>query len=79
MFRFVDTHCNIPNILQKLKFEPNPLGFQKFSRDYLPKEFEACISVASDSESRPQTLDLARNVDNIFGAFGIHPLYGGED
>lgn len=37
----------------------------------------ACISVASDMASHQDTLDLLK-CDNVYGAFGIHPLYAYE-
>jgi Tat protein secretion system quality control protein TatD with DNase activity len=78
MARFVDTHCNIPNILQKFKLYPSAENFTKFSKEHFPTQFESCISVSSDSESHSDTLQIISTTTNIFGAFGIHPLYAGE-
>jgi TatD DNase family protein len=39
---------------------------------------DAVISVASDTDSRLGTLQLINSVPNIYGGFGIHPLYAKE-
>jgi Tat protein secretion system quality control protein TatD with DNase activity len=70
---FVDTHCNIPNVLSKL-------GFATFAElERLLTQVNSCLSVSSDSPSHEATFQLLEQVDahdnNIFGCFGIHPLY----
>ena len=87
LFRFVDTHCNIPNIIQKLKLpSSNVSSFSKLQLDYFSPllasspcalECEKIISVSSDSESQSETLKLIESEPRVYGAFGIHPLYAG--
>eukprot|EP01114_Cavostelium_apophysatum_P023872 TRINITY_DN9138_c0_g1_i1.p1 TRINITY_DN9138_c0_g1~~TRINITY_DN9138_c0_g1_i1.p1 ORF type:complete len:273 (+),score=27.24 TRINITY_DN9138_c0_g1_i1:1-819(+) len=74
--KYVDTHCNIPNILQKFKLTPNVTNYAKFRSESFPANCEAVLSVASDSESQQATLDLIDKDPLVWGAFGIHPLYG---
>jgi len=84
--KYIDTHCNIPNILTSFKL----LGasnqnsaqteitskFAEFHRDHIKDEqLEAIISVASDAESQLDTKLLATSTDKIYGVYGIHPLY----
>lgn len=40
-----------------------------------PSPPESCVSVSSDAPSQNATCELMDNTENIFGAFGIHPLY----
>ncbi|PRP88267.1 hypothetical protein PROFUN_03376 [Planoprotostelium fungivorum] len=86
MTSYVDTHCNIPNILTKLNLLGNSNGtttqteiieaFAKMKQDVIKdKKLEAIVSVASDSESQLDTMHLIDNVSEAFGVFGIHPLY----
>jgi Tat protein secretion system quality control protein TatD with DNase activity len=84
-FKYVDTHCNLPNILQKLKLDVNESSFFKLKTEQfskytskVPAEFEGCISVSSDAASQDETLQLMDKIDCIHGAFGIHPLYAGN-
>eukprot|EP01117_Protostelium_nocturnum_P003634 TRINITY_DN14919_c0_g1_i1.p1 TRINITY_DN14919_c0_g1~~TRINITY_DN14919_c0_g1_i1.p1 ORF type:complete len:293 (+),score=109.04 TRINITY_DN14919_c0_g1_i1:92-880(+) len=50
--------------------------FAEFKSKHLDDDrFEAILSVASDSESQLDTHFLMKNRSEIFGAFGIHPLY----
>jgi len=80
MLLYVDTHCNWPCILKKLSFHS---GKQKLSERFLDVHkrvlqevpFEGCISVSSDVETQQDTLSLINDVDCIYGAFGMHPLY----
>lgn len=51
-------------------------SWNRFEQETLaPTGFSKAISVASDTESRSATLQLASGSDSIFAAFGIHPLY----
>src|SRR5690348_15050883 len=68
--RFVDTHCNIPNILQKFNLEVTPETFLDFKQKHFGDQFEKCVSVASDAASQKATADLMANVECISGAFG---------
>ncbi len=122
--KYIDTHCNIPNILQKLcptipllplspTYQANTLTNNNKSNNSIADPthsshpsisqlfetelqnkllvsptkssnlssglFEGCISVASDRASQQATLQLREEVPNIWGAFGIHPLYAGKN
>lgn len=83
---YIDTHCNIPNILQKIQLPVSKESFEKLRSQFvftsskkhnLSIEFEKCISVSSDAPSEEDTFNLIQSVDSIYGAFGIHPLYAG--
>lgn len=87
--RFIDSHCNLPNVLHQLKLSPSVTATPSTHANFLignsfrellktkleSTGFEGCISVSSDFESQQQTLDLMDQVDCVHGAFGIHPLY----
>ena len=79
MLRYIDTHCNLPNIIEKLKLPQGTSSFLQWRKENLSDHFEGCISVASDSASQPQTIELINNVNDIYAAFGIHPLYAGRN
>jgi len=49
--------------------------YLEFSKRYPLEQLEGCISVSSDSPSRPDTIRLINKFPNIHGVFGIHPLY----
>jgi TatD DNase family protein len=76
--KFIDTHCNIPNILQKIFLNSNDILKKKIyelKNNSFGPFFEGCISVSSDVESQKETLKLIEEEEDIWGAFGIHPLY----
>jgi len=74
---YVDTHCNLPNILKNLGV-PSFRDYQSAYLSTCDTTCEAFVSVASDSGTRPQTLELINIEKSIFGSFGIHPLYAKE-
>lgn len=76
VLKYVDTHCNIPNILEKFNLKPSSDSFHQLSKQHFPTSFESCVSVASDSHSQADTYALSTE-ENIYCAFGIHPLYAG--
>lgn len=74
---FIDTHCNIPNILEQLKLG----SFSELREIIKPvygEQFLGCLSVSSDSQSRPRTKELMESEQMIWGCTGIHPLYAEE-
>eukprot|EP01130_Rhizamoeba_saxonica_P018490 TRINITY_DN9273_c0_g2_i1.p1 TRINITY_DN9273_c0_g2~~TRINITY_DN9273_c0_g2_i1.p1 ORF type:complete len:313 (-),score=54.92 TRINITY_DN9273_c0_g2_i1:12-950(-) len=80
---YIDTHCNIPNILEKC--DKSIDEFSNFKDEVISAvhhqegvHFEGCISVASDNATRDSTVHLMNNENEIYGAFGIHPLYARE-
>jgi len=72
---YVDTHCNIPNILEKFKLS----SFNELKDQHIKKvkneEFQGCLSVSSDSPSRSDTLKIVDMEPLVWGCCGIHPLY----
>ncbi|KAL7716853.1 Hydrolase TatD family protein [Entamoeba marina] len=70
MNTFYDTHCNIPNVLDKLKLNDyddltNHVNNTISSHPQHPS-FKGCISVASDIESHQSTKDLEDFVHTVF-------------
>lgn len=80
---FVDTHCNVPNVLRALNVDYKDAGqtwhslLPHFPSPSAPWTLAGCISVSSDMESHFDTLELMK-CENVYGAFGIHPLYAYE-
>ena len=37
---YIDTHCNIPNILEKFQLKPTPIDYNNLKANHFPKEFE---------------------------------------
>ncbi|HKP97645.1 MAG TPA: TatD family hydrolase [Fibrobacteria bacterium] len=87
---FIDTHCHLDQILERLKLP----GFPEFKSAYLsgpsaggsgagaePARFGGCITISCDPDSIGPALALMRE-DGVHGAFGIHPhdakAYGPE-
>jgi TatD DNase family protein len=82
---FIDTHCHLDSILDKLELP----DFPAFRARYLAEEtgqagdagFGGCITISCDPDSIDAALALMRN-ELVHGAFGIHPhdakAYGPE-
>ncbi len=74
---FIDTHCHLDNILQKLEMP----DFPAFRSRFLPADFGGCITISCDPDSIDAALALMRE-PLVHGAFGIHPhdakAYGPE-
>jgi TatD DNase family protein len=65
---FVDTHCHLDNILNRLKLA----SFGAFKNQFLPDSCEACLTVSCAPDSINPVLTLLEE-SMVFGAFGIHP------
>lgn len=74
LLRYIDTHCNIPNILQKMKAP----SYAALRKDHFPSNCEGAISVASDAASQADTLKIIEEESDVHGVLGIHPLYAKE-
>lgn len=80
---YTDTHCNVPNVLKALSVDPKEVQDWVTLTSSFPvpsghkSTLGACISVSSDLESHTDTLELLK-CQNVYGAFGIHPLYAYE-
>jgi Tat protein secretion system quality control protein TatD with DNase activity len=79
---FVDTHCNVPNVLQALSVSEPDLNWETltslFPATKPSTKLRAILSVSSDRASNDATLKLLDQCENVYGAFGIHPLYAYE-
>jgi TatD DNase family protein len=65
---FIDTHCHLDSILERLGLP----DFPSFKAAHLPGDFEACITISCDPQSIDAVLAL-QTQDGVYGAFGIHP------
>lgn len=74
---FIDTHCHLDQILERLKLA----DYQAFKSAFLPADFGGCITISCDPDSIGAALALMRE-DGVYGSFGIHPhdakAYGPE-
>eukprot|EP01127_Copromyxa_protea_P013621 TRINITY_DN3689_c0_g1_i2.p1 TRINITY_DN3689_c0_g1~~TRINITY_DN3689_c0_g1_i2.p1 ORF type:complete len:283 (-),score=49.95 TRINITY_DN3689_c0_g1_i2:27-875(-) len=80
---FVDTHCNVPNVLDALSISLENLTWSSLTTHFASQskghqaKLTGILSVSSDRASTQATLNLL-SCDNVYGAFGIHPLYAYE-
>ncbi len=65
---FIDTHCHIDDILERLKIG----SFPELRNQFFPPEFQGCVTISCDPNSIEITLKLLEEED-VYGAFGIHP------
>jgi len=65
---YIDTHCHIDDVLQRLKID----SYNELRQRFFPPEFVACISISCDPEAISPTLALMEE-ESVYGAFGIHP------
>jgi TatD DNase family protein len=65
---YIDTHCHLDSILEKLATP----DFPDFRSRFLPDNFGGCITISCDPRAIGPTLALMRQ-DGVSGAFGIHP------
>jgi len=65
---FIDTHCHIDSVLERLKIDSYP----ELRARFFPPEFVACITISCDPEAIEPTLALLEE-ESVYGAFGIHP------
>ncbi len=65
---FVDTHCHLDSILERLKLA----DFATYRQQFLPPDFEACLTISCDVLAIEPTLGLLQN-DGVYGSFGLHP------
>jgi TatD DNase family protein len=67
MLRYIDTHCHLDQILERM-------GLASFAdlRPSLGSGFEACLTISCDPDSVEPALALMEN-EGVYGAFGIHP------
>jgi TatD DNase family protein len=74
---FIDTHCHLDSILEKLGLA----DFASFKAQFLPDNFGGCITISCDPGSIEAALALMAQPE-VHGAFGIHPhdakAYGPE-
>lgn len=68
MIRYIDTHCHLDQILERMNLE----SFGALRAAHFDAGFEACITISCDPESIGPALALAEN-DGVYAAFGIHP------
>jgi TatD DNase family protein len=66
--RFIDTHCHLDQILEKLGVET----YAELRRQFFPPEFEGCLTISCDPEAIDPTLALLEN-EGVHASFGIHP------
>lgn len=66
--RFIDTHCHLDQILEKL----GVATFPELRTQFFPPEFEACLTISCDPDAIEPTLALLDN-DGVYASFGIHP------
>ncbi len=65
---YIDTHCHLDSVLQRLKLE----HFSDLRQQHLPSEFGGCVTISCDPLAIKPTLALLEE-ENVYGAFGIHP------
>lgn len=65
---YIDTHCHLDSILEKLGVP----DYAAFKARFLPPEYAGCITISCDPDSIGPTTDLLA-IPEVFGAFGIHP------
>jgi TatD DNase family protein len=68
MATYVDTHCNLPEILEKIDNT-----FPTLKKEFGSK-YEACISVCSSASAQEANKQLMTHA-SVYGAFGVHPLW----
>ena len=66
--RFIDTHCHLDQILERMGLE----SFEDLRAQFLGPDFVACLTISCDPESIEPALALMEN-EGVYGAFGIHP------
>lgn len=65
---FIDTHCHLDSILERLEAS----DFPDYRSRFLPAGFGGCITISCHPASIDATLALMRE-PGVHGAFGIHP------
>ena len=70
VLEYVDTHCHLDNIYQRIKKTPN-YSFESFTKNFEPG-FAGCLTVFSDSFENTLQF-LTNSFPNVYGALGIHP------
>ena len=65
---FIDTHCHLDQILDRLGIASYP----EFRSRHLPADFAACLTIACDPEAFEPTRALMEN-DGVYASFGVHP------
>ncbi|KAG8508065.1 putative deoxyribonuclease TATDN2 [Galemys pyrenaicus] len=73
---FIDTHCHLDMLYNKLSFKGTFTMFRKIFSTTFPKEFQGCISDFCDPRTFRDGLweELLRE-DLVWGAFGCHPHF----
>ena len=87
---FIDTHCHLDSILERLEVPDFPSFKSRYLSGYLSPSpdaagssprFGGCITISCDPDSVGPALALMEQ-DGVYGAFGIHPhdakAYGPE-
>eukprot|EP00276_Gloeochaete_wittrockiana_P003546 CAMPEP_0184657158 /NCGR_PEP_ID=MMETSP0308-20130426/17019_1 /TAXON_ID=38269 /ORGANISM="Gloeochaete witrockiana, Strain SAG 46.84" /LENGTH=264 /DNA_ID=CAMNT_0027094593 /DNA_START=91 /DNA_END=885 /DNA_ORIENTATION=+ len=68
---YVDTHCHVDAILERLKVPLDSATDLKFLN--FPATYDRCITVACEVESFEPTMRRLINIPDVYAAFGIHP------
>lgn len=68
MLRYVDTHCHLDQILDRLGLA----SFEDLRRTHFTEGFEGCLTISCDPDAVAPTLALLEH-DGVFASFGIHP------
>ncbi|GFO15705.1 3'-5' ssDNA/RNA exonuclease tatd [Plakobranchus ocellatus] len=79
--KFIDTHCHIDFLYQRLRVDHStPFhDFQSNHQEYFPPNFEGCIAIFCNPRTfalpSPQntTLKMLEKEDNVWVALGCHP------
>jgi TatD DNase family protein len=65
---FIDTHCHLDSILDRMKLS----SFAELRTRFFPPDFAGCVTISCDPESIDPALGFMEN-PGVYGAFGIHP------